>query len=196
MSATLDAPALDLIFRDARTRNGWADKPITDEQIHQIYDLMKFGPTSVNGSPARFVWLRSEAAKQRIAPFLSGSNRDKSMKASAIVIVGHEIDWHEKLTTLFPHAPGAKDWFADPASREVHAFRNGTLQGAYLIIAARALGFDVGPMSGFDNAAVDAEFFAGTTIKSNFITSIGYGTEEGLFPRMPRLAFDEANTVL
>jgi len=196
MTAVLDAAAQDLIFREARTRNGWGPEPVSDEQIHQIYDLLKFGPTSVNGTPGRFLWIKSEAAKQRLAPHLSEGNRAKSLKAPVIVIVGHELEWHEQLPKLFPHAPGAKDWFGDPVAREVHAFRNGTLQGAYLIVAARALGLDVGPMSGFDNAGVDKEFFAGTTVKSNFIAAIGRGTEENLFPRGPRLAFDDANTIL
>ena len=196
MTAVLDAAAQDLIFSEARTRNGWGPEPVSDEQIHQIYDLLKFGPTSVNGTPGRFLWIKSEAAKQRLAPHLSEGNRAKSLKAPVIVIVGHELEWHEQLPKLFPHAPGAKDWFGDPAAREVHAFRNGTLQGAYLIVAARALGLDVGPMSGFDNAGVDKEFFAGTTVKSNFIAAIGRGTEENLFPRGPRLAFDDANTIL
>jgi 3-hydroxypropanoate dehydrogenase len=192
----LDAGSQDLIFRKARTRNGWAPDPVSDETIHQIYDLLKFGPTSVNGSPARFVWLKTQAAKERLAPFLSGNNKDKTMKAPVTVIIGYDLEWHEKLGELFPHAPGVKNYFADPAAREVHAFRNGTLQGAYLIIAARALGLDVGPMSGFDNAGVDKEFFAGTTIKSNFIASIGHGTDENLFPRAPRLAFGDANSIL
>ena len=196
MTAVLDAAAQDLIFREARTRNGWKPDPVSDEQIHQIYDLLKWGPTSVNGTPARFVWIKSEAAKQRLAPYLSGTNRDKTMKAPVTVIVGYELEWHERLGELFPHAPGVKGYFADPAAREVHAFRNGTLQGAYLIVAARSLGLDVGPMSGFDNAGVDKEFFAGTTIKSNFIAAIGHGTDENLFPRSPRLSFEDANTVL
>jgi 3-hydroxypropanoate dehydrogenase len=192
----LDNADLDLIFREARTRNGWAPDPVSDAQIHQIYDLLKFGPTSVNGSPARFVWIKTQAAKERLAPYLSGNNKEKTLKAPVTVIVGHDLEWHEKLGELFPHAPGVKAYFADPAAREVHAFRNGTLQGAYLIIAARALGLDVGPMSGFDNAGVDKEFFAGTTIKSNFIASIGHGTDENLFPRAPRLSFEDANTIL
>jgi 3-hydroxypropanoate dehydrogenase len=196
MTAVLDAAAQDLIFRQARTRNGWGPEPVSDEQIHQIYDLLKWGPTSVNGSPARFVWLKSDAAKQRLAPHLSGTNREKTMKAPLAVIIGYEVEWHEKLDVLFPHAPGVKNYFAEPVSREVHAFRNGTLQGAYLIVAARALGLDVGPMSGFDNAGVDKEFFAGTTIKSNFIAAIGHGTDENLFPRSPRLPFEDANTIL
>lgn len=196
MTAVLDAAAQDLIFREARTRNGWAPEPVSDEEIDQIYDLMKWGPTSANGAPARFVWIKSEAAKQRLAPHLSKGNRDKTLKAPVTVIVGYDLEWPDKLPVLFPHAPGAKDWFADPVSREAHAFRNSTLQGAYLIVAARALGLDVGPMSGFDNAGVDKEFFAATTIKSNFIAAIGHGTEENLFPRGPRLTFDEVNTIL
>ena len=194
--SVLDAPALDLIFREARTRNGWTDEPVSDDQIRAIYDLAKFGPTSVNGSPGRFVWVRSPEAKDRLAPHLSGSNRAKVMKAPVTVIIGYDVEWPENLPTLFPNAPGAKDWFGDAVAREAHAFRNASLQGAYVIIAARALGLDVGPMSGFNNAAVDAEFFAGTTIKSNFIASIGHGTEENLFPRNPRLPFEEVNTIL
>jgi 3-hydroxypropanoate dehydrogenase len=191
----LDAAGQDLLFRQARTRNGWTPEPITDAQIHELYELMKFGPTSANGSPGRFVWLRSEEAKARIKPSLSAGNY-KALAASAIVIVGHDVAWNEHLPQLFPHAPGAKDWFGDAAALEVHAFRNGALQGAYLMIAARALGFDVGPMSGFDSAAVDKEFFAGTTFRSNFIFAIGHGTEENLKERLPRLSFDQANTVL
>jgi 3-hydroxypropanoate dehydrogenase len=196
MTAVLEAPALDQLFRTARTRNGWSDKPVTDAQIHQIYDLFKFGPTAVNSTPARIVWIKSEEAKQRLAPHLSDGNRAKTLKAPVTAIIGYDLDFHEQLGKLFPHAPGAKDWFPTLESRQTPAFRNGTLQGAYLIIAARALGLDAGPMSGFDNAGVDAEFFAGTNIKSNFIVALGYGTEENLFARSPRLAFDEANTIL
>ena len=191
----LDTAGQDLIFREARTRNGWSSEPISDTDIQAIYDLMKFGPTSVNMTPARFVWLKSEAAKERIKPYLSQGNY-KALKAPAIVIVGYDSNFHEHLGKLFPHAPGAKDWFADPAARETHAFRNSSLQGAYLIVAARALGFDVGPMSGFDNAGVDKDFFAGTNIKSNFIAAVGHGTEENLFPRGPRFDFNEVNTIL
>jgi 3-hydroxypropanoate dehydrogenase len=193
--SVLDAAGQNLIFREARTRNGWSLEPISETQIHEIYDLAKFGPTSANGSPARFVWIKSDEAKARLKPHLSPGNY-KALAAPVIVIVGHDLDWHEQLPHLFPHAPGAKDWYADPDARAVHAFRNGSLQGAYLIIAARALGLDVGPMSGFDNAGVDKEFFAGTTIKSNFIAAIGHGTEENLFPRGPRLDFEDANTIL
>ena len=192
MTAVLDAAAQDLIFREARTRNGWKPDPVSDEQIHQIYDLLKWGPTSVNGTPARFVWIKSEAAKQRLAPYLSGTNRDKTMKAPVTVIVGYELEWHERLGELFPHAPGVKGYFADPAAREVHAFRNGTLQGAYLMIAARSLGLDTGAMSGFDNAKVDAAFFATNGWRSNFLVNLGHGDPAGVFNRSPRLPFEEA----
>jgi 3-hydroxypropanoate dehydrogenase len=196
MSRVLDAAALDQLFRTARTRNGWSDKPVTDAQIREIYDLFKYGPTAVNSTPARVLWIKSDAAKARLAPHLSGNNRDKTMKAPVTAIIGYDLDFADKLPKLFPHAPNAKDWFATPEAKEGTGFRNGTLQGAYLIIAARALGLDAGPMSGFDNAGVDAEFFAGTNIKSNFLVALGYGTEENLFPRSPRLDFEEANTIL
>jgi 3-hydroxypropanoate dehydrogenase len=196
MTGVLDDRALDQLFRDARTRNGWADTPVTDEEIRAIYDLFKWGPTAVNSTPARILWIKSEAAKARLAPHLSGNNRGKTMKAPVVAIIGYDLGFPEKLIKLFPHAPGAKDWFGDEAVLQQTAFRNGSLQGAYLIIAARALGLDAGPMSGFDNAGVDAEFFAGTSIKSNFIVALGHGTDENLFPRLPRLAFEEANTIL
>ena len=195
MSA-LDDSALDLIFREARTRNGWADTPIGDGDIRSIYELMKWGPTSVNSQPGRFVWIRSEAVKKRLEPHLSAGNRAKTMTAPATVIVAYDTEYHEHLPKLFPHAPTAKDWFADPVVRETNAFRNSSLQGAYLIVAARALGFDCGPMSGFDNAGLDGEFFAGTAIKSNFIIALGHGTDENLRPRNPRHAFEDVNTIL
>ena len=194
--SVLDASALDLIFREARTRNEWADTPISDGDIQAIYELMKWGPTSVNSQPGRFVWIRSDAAKQRLEPHLSAGNRAKTMKAPATVIVAYDTEYHEHLPKLFPHAPTAKDWYADPAVRETNAFRNSTLQGAYLIVAARALGFDCGPMSGFDNAGLDGEFFAGTAIKSNFIIALGHGAEASLRPRNPRHAFEDVNTIL
>jgi 3-hydroxypropanoate dehydrogenase len=196
MAGALDDKALDLIFREARTRNGWADTPVSDDEIKAVYDLFKFGPTAVNSTPARIVWIKSEAAKKRLEPHLSAGNRAKSLKAPVVAIVGYDLAFAERLPKLFPHAPGAKDWFPPGPATETSAFRNGTLQGAYLIVAARALGLDAGPMSGFDNAGVDAEFFAGTTIKSNFLVALGHGTEENLYPRSPRLAFDEANTIL
>ena len=196
MAGALDDTSLDLLFREARTRNAWSDTPVSEAEIRAIYDLFKYGPTAVNSTPARIVWVKSEAAKQRLAPHLSAGNRAKTMKAPVVAIIGQDLDFHEQLPKLFPNAPGAKDWFPTEDSRRETAFRNSTLQGAYLIIAARALGLDAGPMSGFDNAGVDAEFFAGTNVKSNFIVAIGHGTEETLFPRIPRLDFEEANTIL
>ncbi|MEQ8934692.1 MAG: malonic semialdehyde reductase [Amphiplicatus sp.] len=184
--------ALDLIFRDARTRNGWQDRPVAQTLVQAVYDLMKMGPTSANCSPARFVFITTDEGKKRLEPHLSDGNRAKTMKAPCCVIIGYNMKFYEQLPKLFPHTD-AKSWFVgndDLIART--AFRNGTLQGAYFMIAARALGLDCGPMSGFDNAGVDKEFFAGTDIKSNFLCAIGYGTEENLFPRSPRLAFDEA----
>jgi 3-hydroxypropanoate dehydrogenase len=192
----LDDAALDLIFREARTRNGWSDVPVGDDQIHAIYELMKWGPTTANSTPARIVWIRSEAARKRLEPHLSEGNRVKTMTAPVTAIIGYDLDFLEQLPRLFPHDQTARTWFPDGPHREVTALRNSALQGAYLIMAVRALGLDTGPMSGFDHAGVDREFFAGTRIKSNFIVAIGHGTEENLFPRLPRLSFDEANTIL
>jgi 3-hydroxypropanoate dehydrogenase len=196
MAGALDDTSLDLLFRNARTRNAWSDTPVSDAEIRAVYDLFKYGPTAVNSTPARIVWVKSEAAKERLAPHLSAGNRAKTMKAPVVAIIGQDLDFHEHLPKLFPNAPAAKDWFPTEDSRRETAFRNSTLQGAYLIVAARALGLDAGPMSGFDNAGVDAEFFAGTNVKSNFIVAIGHGTEENLFPRNPRLDFEDANTIL
>ena len=196
MSAPVHDAVLDLIFRDARTRNGWSDQPVTEADIRAIYDLYKMGPTALNMQPARVVWIKSAEAKARLEPHLSAGNKAKTMKAPVTAIIGYDMEFNRHLPKSFPHAPAAKDWFPDPVAKEVVAFRNGTLQGAYLIMAARALGFDTGPMSGFDNAGVDAEFFAGTAIKSNFIVSIGHGTDENLYPRNPRLEFEEANSIL
>jgi len=196
MSAPLDDPALDLLFREARTRNGWSDDPVTDADIKAIYDLYKMGPTAVNMQPARVVWIKSPEAKARLEPHLSAGNKAKTMKAPVTAVIGYDMDFNEHLPRTFPNAPGAKDWFPDPAAKQVAAFRNGTLQAGYLIMAARALGFDCGPMSGFDNDGVDKEFFAGTNIRSNFIVAIGHGTDENLYPRNPRLAFQDANTIL
>ena len=196
MAAALADPALSTLFRDARTYNAWAPQPITEAEIKAIYDLAKFGPTAANSNPARFVWVTSEAAKQRLAPHLSSGNRAKSMAASAIVIIGYDLDFPLHMPKLFPHQPTAKDWFEDMVAREEGAFRNSSLQGAYLLMAARSLGWDTGPMSGFDNAAVDADFFAGSRIKSNFIMSVGRCTQENMFGLLPRLDFEEANQIL
>lgn len=189
-------PALAQLFTEARTRNGWSDRPIPEAVLRELYDLVKFGPTAANTTPARFVFVTSPEAKAKLVPLTSGSNGPKILKAPVTVIVGYDLDFPDTLDRLFPNAPGAKHWFGDPIAKEVGALRNSSLQGGYFIMAARALGLDTGPMSGFDNAAVDAEFFAGTNIKSNFIVSIGYGTEENLFPRNPRLDFEEAAKIL
>ena len=196
MTPSLADPALDQLFREARTRNGWAPEPLGEEVIRQIYALAKFGPTSANISPARFVWVTSKEAKEKLAALATPSNGDKIRQAPVTVIIGYDLDFPELVPKLFPHNPGAKDWFQEPVARETAAFRNGTLQGAYLLLAARALGYDCGPMSGFSNAAVDEAFFAGTRVKSNFICSIGRGTDENLFARSPRLTFEEANRIV
>jgi 3-hydroxypropanoate dehydrogenase len=196
VSHALTDPALDQLFRTARTRNGWVEESLDEATLRQIYDLAKFGPTSVNMSPARYIWVASPEAKQKLAALSSGTNGAKILKAPVTVIIGYDIDFHEKLPQLFPHNPAVKDWFVDEAVRQQMAFRNSSLQGAYLMFAARALGLDCGPMSGFDNAAVDAAFFPSGRIKSNFLCSIGHGTDENLFERSPRLAFEEANQIV
>ncbi len=192
----LNDAALDQIFREARTRNGWAPDPIPEADLHAIYDLAKMGPTSANMSPARFVWVTSPEAKETLASLAMTGNDAKIRAAPCTVIVGYDLDFPETLPKLFPHNPGAKNWFGDPVFRESAAFRNSSLQGAYFIIAARAMGYDCGPMSGFNNAGVDAAFFEGTNVKSNFICSIGRGTDENLFARSPRLTFEEAGRIV
>ena len=189
---TLEAPALDQLFRSARTANAWQDRTVPDTKLQELYDLLKLGPTSANSSPARFVFIRTAEGKAKLKGALSEGNIAKTMTAPVTVIVAHDTKFHEELPKLFPHAD-ARSWFAGNAAlAEVTAFRNGTLQGAYLIMAARAVGLDAGPMSGFDNAKVDEAFFAGSGWKSNFLVNLGYGDESGLFPRSPRLSFDEA----
>jgi len=192
MPHAINDEALDTIFREARTQNKWQDKPVSSALLMAIYDLMRFGPTSANISPARIVFVVSKPAKERLKPYLSENNREKTMAAPATAIIAYDLRFADHLPTLFPHAPGAKDWFKDPKFAEVAAFRNGSLQGGYFIIAARALGLDCGPMSGFDNAGVDKEFFPEGTVKSNFLCNIGYGDPSGVFQRNPRLSFDEA----
>jgi 3-hydroxypropanoate dehydrogenase len=192
MIAPLADAALDQLFRNARSHNGWATDPIPESTLRQIYELARMGPTAANSSPARFVFVTSPEAKERLASVSSGSNQPKIKDAPATVIVGYDLDFPERLPTLFPHALAMKAVFADPALAEQTAFRNSTLQGAYLIMAARSLGFDCGPMSGFDNGKVDALFFAGTRIRSNFICSIGRGNGENMFRRLPRLSFEDA----
>jgi 3-hydroxypropanoate dehydrogenase len=188
---------LDTLFRNARTQNKWQDKPVSNTMLMAIYDLMRWGPTAANTTPARLYFITTPEAKARLKPHLSAGNRDKTMAAPVTAIIAYDLDFPETLPKLFPNAPNMKDNFAGkPEMTTTSAFRNSTLQGAYFIIAARALGLDCGPMSGFDNEAVDKEFFAGANIKSNFICSIGYGDPSGVFPRNPRLAFDEACKIL
>jgi len=194
MADKLTPGALDQLFRTARTRNGWTDRPVPESLVRELYDLLRMGPTSANSCPARFVWVRSPEGKRRLSELASETNKAKLLEAPLTVIVGYDLAFAEKLPQLFP-AKGEgmrKNFESNTALAETTAFRNGSLQGAYLILAARALGLDTGPMSGFDNAAVDAAFFAGTSIRSNFICSIGYGSDKNLFPRNPRLAFEEA----
>lgn len=196
MSEMLSDTALDQLFRSARTFNAWLPREVSDAQLHQLYELVKFGPTSANSSPMRLVFVKSPEAKAKLAPLMSDGNRAKTMAAPVTAIIGNDHAFHDKLPQLFPHAD-AKSWFeGNQPLIDTTAFRNATLQGAYLILAARALGLDCGPMSGFDNAGVDAAFFAGTAVKSNFLINIGYGdASRDLFPRSPRLSFDEACTI-
>ena len=195
----IDQAALDLLFLEARSQNGWAgEQPdITDAMLEQLYDIVKFGPTSANCSPARFIFVRSKEGKEKMRPALSSGNLDKTIAAPVTVIVAYDSEFYEKLPQLFPHSPDAKNWFttSDELAHET-AFRNGTLQGAYLIIAARAMGLDCGPMSGFDNAKLDAAFFAGTTWRSNFLINLGKGDPSKLFDRHPKLPFGEACQVV
>jgi 3-hydroxypropanoate dehydrogenase len=195
MSQVLDEAALSQLFLSARTHSAWQDRPVADELLVRIVDLMKLGPTSANCEPGRIVFVKSPEAKARLKPFLSAGNRDKTMAAPATAVIGYDLEFYEKLPKLFPHTD-ARSWFTgnDEAIRET-AFRNSSLQGAYLILAARSLGLDCGPMSGFDQAGVTAEFFAGTPVKANFLCNIGYGDPSALKPRLPRLAFDEVATI-
>ena len=191
MSKPLPDASLDQIFRTARTHNELGGE-VSDDTLRQLYDLAKWGPTSANMTPARLVFVKSAEAKAKLEPALDEGNRAKTMAAPVTVIVAHDEDFHEKLPYLFPHTD-AKSWFEGPREgRREAALRNGSLQGAYVILAARALGLDTGPMSGFNNAKVDEAFFAGTAIKSNFLINLGHGDTSKLFPRSPRLSFDEA----
>lgn len=187
--------ALDQLFRGARTFYFWEERDVPDTTLYALYDLLKFAPTSANQSPARFVFLKGES-QERLREHLIESNVDKTLSAPVTVIVAWDWTFHEKVPELFPHAPEAKDWFESEDARFENGFRNGSLQGAYLIMAARSLGLDCGPMSGFDKSGVDKEFFEGDpemgSWRSNFLCNLGYGTTEKLFPRSPRLTFDEA----
>jgi nitroreductase len=199
MAEPLSDSALDQLFRGARSYNGWLDRDVIEEQLRAIYELMKMGPTSANQQPVRIVWCKSDEAKQRLAQYAGEKNQPKITTAPVCAILAMDVEFHEQLPWLFPHTD-ARSWFAGDdklAAREQQAFRNSSLQGAYLMLAARALGLDCGPMSGFDNAAVDADFFAGEpNWKSNFICSIGYGDPASIFGRSPRPDFDKFNRIL
>ena len=198
MTQPLEAAALDQLFRTARSYNGYLDKPVSTGQLHAIWDLMKFGPTSANSLPARLIWCTTAAAKEKLAALAGGTNGDKIRAAPVTVIIGMDIDFHENLGELFPHAPAMQAIFGGmPASvRETMALCNSSLQGAWLIMAARALGLDTGPMSGFDAAGVDAAFFADTPqVRTNFIATLGYGDPATIFDRSPRPGFDRFNTI-
>jgi 3-hydroxypropanoate dehydrogenase len=196
MSQPLSDEALDRIFRTARTYNGYQDKSVSEAQLHQIWDLMKWGPTSANMMPARILWLTSQEQKDKLAALSSGTNGPKIRKAPVTAIIGMDTEFYEQLPKLFPHAD-ARSWFVgNQKLTEDGYFRNSSLQGAYFIIAARALGLDTGPMSGFNNEAVDEAFFAGTPIKSNFISTLGYGDPSTIFERLPRPDFEEFNKII
>ena len=196
MTYAIDQAALDALFLKARSHNGWTDQPVTDAELKALYDLVKYGATSANTQPARFVFLRTPEAKERLRPALTEGNL-KALAAPVIAIIGYDTRFFDKIPQLFPHNPGFKDLFVNnPGIVEPHAFRNSSIQGGYFILAARAVGLDVGPMSGFDNGKVDAEFFPGGTVKSNFIAALGHGDHAKLFDRLPRLDFDEAAQIL
>jgi 3-hydroxypropanoate dehydrogenase len=192
MKKSLDDAALDTLFREARSYNRWSPEPVPEKTLHALYDLLKLGPTSANCCPGRFVFVTSAAAKATLVGCVLPGNAVKVEQAPVTVIIGMDEKFYEKIPFLFPQKPQMADLFKNPAIGSIHMMRNATLQGAYLMLAARSLGLDCGPMSGFDHAKVDAAFFAGTSVKSNFICALGSGTTEGLFPRNPRLPFEEA----
>jgi len=197
MTYSMNDQALDLLFRQARTHHAWQNRPVSDEQLRAIYELMKWGPTSANTCPARLVFLRTPEAKQRLLPALSPGNLEQTRQAPVTAIVAYDLRFYDQLGKLFPHNPAMRERFASsPQMSEITAFRNGTLQGGYFLLAARAAGLDCGPMSGFDNAKVDQEFFPGGTVKSNFLCNLGYGEPSKLLGRHPRLDFEEACQLL
>ncbi|MGE0155001.1 MAG: malonic semialdehyde reductase [Reyranellaceae bacterium] len=193
MSGTIDQRSLDQLFRSARTHNAFLDRPVSDETLQQVYELTKWGPTSANCSPARILFLRTKEAKERLRPALSSGNAAKTIAAPVVAVIGYDLEFYEKLPFLFPHNKDARNWFSGSEQAIfTTAFRNSSLQGGYFILAARAVGLDCGPMSGFDNAKVDKEFWPDGKVKSNFLCNLGYGDTAQLFPRSPRLPFDEA----
>jgi 3-hydroxypropanoate dehydrogenase len=211
MSERVDESALDSLFRGARTYATWLPRPVSDETLRELYDVLKWGPTSANAAPARFAFLRSAESRQRLRPALAPMNVEKAMTAPVIALIGYDVKFYDQLPKLFPHNPGMAEMFSsNPELTEATARRNSSLQGAYLIMAARALGLDCGPMSGFDASKVDEEFFAAGKpcfgcdqeffpeghVRTNFICNLGYGDPAGLHPRLPRLAFSEACSLL
>jgi len=195
-ASPLSEEVLDQLFRQARSHSGWTDRPVTDSQLRALYELMKWGPTAANCSPARLVFVRSAAAKERLKPCLAPGNVDKAMAAPVVALVGMDMEFYEHLPRLFPHTD-ARSWFAgNPDAIRETAFRNSALQGAYLMLAARSLGLDCGPMSGFDAGTLETEFFPDGRVKANFICALGYGDHDRLHGRHPRLDFDEACRIL
>jgi len=195
----IDALALQTLFTSARTQNGWLDQPVSDAQLREVFDLMKMAPTSMNTQPARFVFLRTAAAKERLRPALSRGNVDKTMTAPVVTLIAHDMQFHEHLPRVFPHEPNARNMFDGDANRDFRstfAFRNGTLQGAYFMLAARAIGLQVGPMSGFDGAKVDAEFFPDGRYRINFLCNLGHGDPSKVMERLPRFAFEDVCSLL
>ncbi len=197
MTDILNDPALDQLLRAAHTAQAWRDEPVSEQTLRALYDLVKWGPTSANCSPARYVFITTDAAKERLRPSLADVNLEKTLAAPVTVLIGFDMQFYELLPKLFPFAPDANTWFTG-SEQLIHdtAFRNGTLQGGYFILAARALGLDCAPMSGFDNAVADAEFFPDGRYKSNFLCCLGYGDQSANMPRAPRLEFDEACQLL
>ncbi|MEO1105865.1 MAG: malonic semialdehyde reductase [Pseudomonadota bacterium] len=192
-----DEDTMRLLLTEARTHYGWQDRPVSDATLREIYAIAKMGPTSMNQQPMRLVFIRSQEAKARLEPYLMEANKSKVNSAPVTAIIGYDTAFYERLPETFPHSPDAKSIFEGKEELTLaNAVRNGTLQAAWFMIAARAVGLDTGPMSGFDNAKVDAEFFAGTTVKSNFLCNLGYGDESKIFVRLPRLSFDDVAQVI
>lgn len=197
MAQRLDAHSLDQLFNVARSHSAWRSADVPDEVLRELVNLTKMGPTTANSQPGRIIFVKSAAAKARLEPHVSAGNRDKTLSAPVCAILGYDVAFYDRLGEYFPHEPTARNWFAgDPAAAEVHAFRNASLQGGYFILAARALGLDTGPMSGFDNAGVDREFFAGSTVKSNFLCCLGAGDTTQLIDRSPRPKFGDIAEIL
>lgn len=195
--ARADEDTMRLLLTEARTHYGWQDRDVSDETLRALYDIAKMGPTSMNQQPMRLVFLRSGEAKERLEPMLMEGNRKKTMSAPVVTIIGYDTEFYERLPEAFPPNPDAKSIFeGNETLAQTNAFRNGTLQGAWFIIAARALGLDCGPMSGFDTSAVDEAFFSGTSVKTNFLCNLGYGDETKLFRRLPRFTFESVATIL